>query len=820
MKLFYPLLSLCLLCSGGMQAQHYLIPSHGLKVAYVNPDNVKIQSCEVDVLHAYYNDGDSIYRVSMLNQQVLNAWGRPADYRGPVYPSFLTISPDSKALWIGYTNADNSDSRIYEFDLATEQWKLAARMPGNFELDFHGDSILVSGLNSADFMAPNGVFVLDTSGADQHRRILDIGGSSSGMGVQANGDLYVATSNLGKANALYRWSGAQVDALIAQVDAAPLLPSEGEKLSDLPQGGYDCEVDAGGNVVFTMNLWGGQQVLARWNGGMGDGMHFDTLAVSEQWLGLIRSRGNYAVPQMGNSLLVTSYGMPLADVHTADYPPMVRASLPVLSGYENRPLGTVDLNAVVEDLDDHEPFAFDVDFLSVPHVADLVVDGGMLGGSFGSPGQSNLRILASSGGQSVWLNTLVASWPVLDEACLVADFEDLVLDPESYWNGSDESGEFQTGPARFHNHYDAGYFTWSGWSYSNTSDAETPGFMNQYASISGGGFPGMDGSNGIYGVSSHYGPVLIDFPEKAHAVAGFFVNNATYAALSMERGDSFAKKFGGDTGDDPDAFLLETWGHKDGLPTDTVEFFLADYRSEENENDYIIKTWQWVDLSSLGKVDSLSFALTSTDLGDWGMNTPAYFCMDELHVIPDAAPHVLNPIPDQELPLDPEQLVIDVSQVFTDPDDDDADLVLSLPDDNEYGPFELQLEAGELVLTNQCHLVKSAYGEFEVILEASLGGLSTRDTFMVSVECTNNTEDEPFLAFQVYPNPSSGSLRVHVAGSGAIILELYSLRGNRLLEQAHHQPGSVLDLGSLSSGAYILRVRDAQRTGAQLIHIQ
>jgi len=34
-------------------------------------------------------------------------------------------------------------------------------------------------------------------------------------------------------------------------------------------------------------------------------------------------------------------------------------------------------------------------------------------------------------------------------------------------------------------------------------------------------------------------------------------------------------------------------------------------------------------LSSLGNLDSLSFTLSSSDNGAFGMNTPAYFCIDD-----------------------------------------------------------------------------------------------------------------------------------------------------------------------------------------------
>ncbi|MBN1842209.1 MAG: DUF4465 domain-containing protein, partial [Deltaproteobacteria bacterium] len=78
-----------------------------------------------------------------------------------------------------------------------------------------------------------------------------------------------------------------------------------------------------------------------------------------------------------------------------------------------------------------------------------------------------------------------------------------------------------------------------------------------------------------------------------------------------------------------------------GDETGTVDFLLA------NGTD-IVNTWTWVDLSSLGPVKSLEFELTSSDVGDWGMNTPAYFCMDSLNGTPSDYDTDLNGIPDSQ----------------------------------------------------------------------------------------------------------------------------------------------------------------------------
>ena len=69
------------------------------------------------------------------------------------------------------------------------------------------------------------------------------------------------------------------------------------------------------------------------------------------------------------------------------------------------------------------------------------------------------------------------------------------------------------------------------------------------------------------------------------------------------------------------------------MVTGEVEFYLADYRFADNGEDYIVDTWEYIDLSSLGAVKSLEFGLSSSDVGDFGMNTPAYFALDT--VVPE-----------------------------------------------------------------------------------------------------------------------------------------------------------------------------------------
>jgi len=209
------------------------------------------------------------------------------------------------------------------------------------------------------------------------------------------------------------------------------------------------------------------------------------------------------------------------------------------------------------------------------------------------------------------------------------DFEEFNIGLDSFLNGSDGSGGFTTGNIFLNNNFNAAYASWTGWSISSTTDVTTPGFMNIFSSFAGEGAEGSE----TYGTSFSFTPSIIELNNEAagEEVRGVYINNATYAALSMTNGDAYAKKFGGASGDDPDYFLLTIQKYLGGnLSDEKVEFYLADYRFEDNSQDYIVSDWTWVDLTSLGQADSLSFALSSTDNGGFGMNTPAVFCIDNL----------------------------------------------------------------------------------------------------------------------------------------------------------------------------------------------
>ncbi len=223
----------------------------------------------------------------------------------------------------------------------------------------------------------------------------------------------------------------------------------------------------------------------------------------------------------------------------------------------------------------------------------------------------------------------------------VSDFENLTLSPNTYFDGSDMSGThnnkqfittFINGDASYVNVFDTtfgapGYWL-SGFAYSNMTDSTTSGSGNLFSARAGSGYNSSDN----YAVANNNSKIVLSGAAVNNTVSGFFITNGTYPANSMRDGDMFAKQFGGASGNDADWFLLTIKGYTGGnLTTDSVDFYLADYRFSNNTQDYIVKDWQWVDLTSLGAIDSVYFSLSSSDVGGFGMNTPGFFCIDNFN---------------------------------------------------------------------------------------------------------------------------------------------------------------------------------------------
>ena len=237
----------------------------------------------------------------------------------------------------------------------------------------------------------------------------------------------------------------------------------------------------------------------------------------------------------------------------------------------------------------------------------------------------------------------------IDMDLYVIDFEssfvaDYLAGPTSYgenlyetYDGSAANYKLYSGytdPSGISMMLNGANFWEGGIAISQWNDITTEGYLNQcsaYYSDITTGFGGCNGSK-TFAIANGYGDsgAVISFDTDTEgSFDHFWVANSTYVALTMLNGDDFGtEKFGiGDW-----FKLIINAFDKNGVATgETVEFYLADFRTATSPG--IITKWTMIDLKPLGdKVNTIKFDLQSSDVGDWGMNTPGYFCFDNLAI--------------------------------------------------------------------------------------------------------------------------------------------------------------------------------------------
>ena len=282
-----------------------------------------------------------------------------------------------------------------------------------------------------------------------------------------------------------------------------------------------------------------------------------------------------------------------------------------------------------------------------------------------------------------------------------ATFEDVQLGGSGIWQPPIGANEMSSGGWLFTNNTQNGY--WGGFTASNRTDLNQSGLDAQYTAAAGCGY---DGSS-QYAVAYTMG-VQTDVHAtdgQLHTVTGCYVTNNLWAYQDMLQGGYGEPPYGGITGNDPDWFKVTATGkNASGQTVGTLDFYLADFRFANNEEDYILNTWEWFDLSPLGNVATISFSLSSSRGSGYNMITPAYFCMDNFNgggAAPDQPPHIANPVQDVVFNQYPQTIQVNLNGVATDPDDPDENITYSIVSNSNPGALNATMNGKILVMTRQ-----------------------------------------------------------------------------------------------------------------------
>ncbi len=226
-----------------------------------------------------------------------------------------------------------------------------------------------------------------------------------------------------------------------------------------------------------------------------------------------------------------------------------------------------------------------------------------------------------------------------DEVSSVATFEETTLDAESNWYGDGEPEDMYAG--KVYDFYSGRYmFTgmkhssgwWNGYALSNETSTSYASLSDQFRSAAGGAHSGSNYAVYYYDSWDLESRITNIYDEAGAAISGMYVTNAAYALNSILNGDDY--------GSTPFAqgdyfkMIIKGYDNEDNA-TGTVDFYLADYRSENEADHYALNTWKWCDLSSLGEVSSLHITFESSQSNIYGPLTPLYVCIDDVNGTPD-----------------------------------------------------------------------------------------------------------------------------------------------------------------------------------------
>jgi len=431
-----------------------------------------------------------------------------------------------------------------------------------------------------------------------------------------------------------------------------------------------------------------------------------------------------------------------------------------------------------------------------------------------------LVIRATSNGKHVDMNVSVSGSDVT-VTVETATFDDVTLGTNGYWQGQDGNNEMFSGGWLFTNYYSSTYSFWGGFTASNHTDMSQSGLNAQYTAASGAGYDG----SAQYGVAYAMGTQTDVYASdgQLHTVTGCYVTNNLWAYQNMHDGDATATPFGGTSGNDPDWFKLTATGkNANGQTVGTAEFYLADYRFDNSEDDYILNTWEWFDLSTLGAVHTVSFSLSSSKNNQYGMITPAYFCMDNFNgTAPtpptppqDLPPYIVNPVDDVVFTDFPETIEVNLDGVATDDDNDDEQIVYTIVSNSNETELSAQIEAKTLIMNR----VSREEAVADLVLRATSNGLYVDFNVHVVINFVpDGIEDNEMEMISVYPNPAHDFIRVETQSIASVLgVEIYNVTGQKVLLSKDTE----INVSTLPEGVYFVVVFTENQRIVERIVIQ
>lgn len=236
-----------------------------------------------------------------------------------------------------------------------------------------------------------------------------------------------------------------------------------------------------------------------------------------------------------------------------------------------------------------------------------------------------------------------------------ATMDDNFLAPESFYNGLGKDDPSYTNPGTS-SQFVSGSFAfdterhtstwWGGFALSNQTSTVFESYADQFKSAVGSGHNSANYAVVYSYTGANYAANVTNAADGAD-VSGFYVTNTANNVNAYVNGDGMSTAPGGFA--KGDWFKMTVNVVKADDTTASIDYYLADYRADNEADHYYLDTWQWVDLRQFGKIKKVTFGFEGTKRNAYGLTTPTLVSTTSAATVKSATPKRLSPA-SQSLP--------------------------------------------------------------------------------------------------------------------------------------------------------------------------
>lgn len=396
-----------------------------------------------------------------------------------------------------------------------------------------------------------------------------------------------------------------------------------------------------------------------------------------------------------------------------------------------------------------------------------------------------------------------------------ATMDDNFLAPESFYNGLGKDDPSYTNPGTS-SQFVSGSFAfdterhtstwWGGFALSNQTSTVFESYADQFKSAVGSGHNSANYAVVYSYTGANYAANVTNAADGAD-VSGFYVTNTANNVNAYVNGDGMSTAPGGFA--KGDWFKMTVNVVKADDTTASMDYYLADYRADNEADHYYLDTWQWVDLRQFGKIKKVTFGFEGTKRNAYGLTTPTYACLDDFggnREISDAKKALAGiTIP----------ATVDLQTLFN-LDNDNSTVTYAIVDNCDAAKATMAIADGILTISG---LTDKA--ETSAVVSATQKGKIQFVNIPVEIDEEKASVNDVAVDadVRIFPVPATDRLNIRTAMTDYAV-RIYATNGSLVMEQLGNNGSIAVPVNHLAKGVYILTIDNAQQSSRHRVVVK